>query len=185
MTPSKPGMRGAVLFEIAVLVGLGAASRLFPHLPNMTAIGAVALRARSRFGIPGLGIPIISMLASDLFIGFYNWRLLLTVYASFALIGMLGALIPQNTSIRRIGAVSVLGSTLFFLITNTAVWALSAWYPHTAQGLLMCYVAGLPFFYPMLAGDIVFSCMLFRLSARVSMPRWTQNEELALMRSHF
>ena len=150
--------------EIFGLILIGAVSRLVPHIPNMTAIGAVALKGRARFGGRGLLIPLASMTLSDAMIGFYNWKLLLSVYTSFALVGLLGAFL-QRTSIIRILTISCGGSSIFFLITNAAVWATSTWYPHTPQGLLACFIAGLPFFYPMLAGDIVFSLILFRFGS--------------------
>ena len=150
--------------EIIGLIALGAVSRLVPHLPNMTAIGAVALKGRARFGGRGLLIPLASMALSDALIGFYNWKLLLSVYASFALVSLCGALL-QRTSIVRILTISCGGSSIFFLITNAAVWATSTWYPYTPQGLLACFIAGLPFFYPMLAGDIIFSLILFRFGS--------------------
>lgn len=172
------------LFKIVGLIALGVISRLIPHPPNMTAIGAIALKSREHFGIFGLVIPLTSMVLADAIIGFYDWKLLLSVYASFALFGMLGVILKTSRSIGTITGTAAIGSTLFFVITNTVVWALSSWYPHTAQGLLMCYMAGLPFFYPMLAGDVVSSLALFSLGTRVSIPRWTQNEERAPMRLH-
>ena len=50
-----------------------------------------------------------------------------------------------------------------FLITNSVVWALSTWYPHTAGGLLACLAAGLPFYRYMLAGDIVAGIAMYKL----------------------
>jgi hypothetical protein len=34
-------------------------------------------------------------------------------------------------------------------------------YPHTAEGLSACYVAGLPFFKNTIAGDLVYSAVMF------------------------
>ncbi len=153
-------MRSRIIEAIGLIL-LGAASRLIPHQPNTTAIGAVALKSRARFGRIGVAIPLTSMLLTDALIGFYNWKLLLSVYASFAVISMLGAFLTR-ASAPRIIAFSSLGSLLFFFITNTVVWAASSWYPHDIFGLLACYAAGLPFLYPMLAGDILFSLALFK-----------------------
>ncbi|MBI5456631.1 hypothetical protein HY969_02725 [Candidatus Kaiserbacteria bacterium] len=146
--------------EIALLVFLAAGSRLVPHLPNMTAVGAVALKARARYGPMGLGIPVLGMLLSDIALGFYDLRLLTSVYASFALSGSLGVFL-KNISLPRLALIPAIGSTIFFLSTNTAVWALSAWYPHTLSGLLACLVAGLPFYCYMLAGDTLFTSFVF------------------------
>lgn len=148
--------------HIAGLIALSIGSRLLPHPPNMTAIGAVSLKSRERFGPRGLLIPIVGMLVADAIIGFYEWRLLLSVYASLLLFGMLGGTLRRNGSAGAIIGASALGSTLFFFITNTFVWALSYWYPHTPAGLLACLSAGLPFFISMAIGDLAFSLALFK-----------------------
>lgn len=155
----------ARLAEAAALVGIAALSRILPHLPNATLISPVALYARSRFGPIGILIPFLGLFATDLIIGLYDVRLLASVYASFALVFLLGRFLTHESSIVRITSASVLGTTLFFLITNTAVWALSSWYPHTLTGLLACLAAGLPFYGYMLLGDCVGTLALFKAPA--------------------
>ncbi|MEK7509116.1 MAG: DUF6580 family putative transport protein [Patescibacteria group bacterium] len=177
LTSRSNGMRRETIIEIGGLIALGVMSRLLPHLPNMTAMSAIALKARTRFGPLGLAVPLVSMLLSDAVIGFYNWKLLLSVYASFAIVGMLGVFLKRSQSVVAIAMVATVGSIIFFLVTNAAVWALSSWYPHTPAGLLACYAAGLLFLFPMLCGDMLFSFVLFRSghafsSARASIDAW-------------
>jgi hypothetical protein len=50
---------------------------------------------------------------------------------------------------------------LFFILTNLGVWALTPLYPKTLSGLSECYVAALPFFRNTLAGDLLYSGLLF------------------------
>ncbi|MEK7155830.1 MAG: DUF6580 family putative transport protein [Patescibacteria group bacterium] len=150
------------LAEATALISAVALSRLIPHLPNATLVSPVALYARSRFGPIGIMIPFLGLFATDLILGLYNVRLLASVYASFALVFLLGRFLTHESSIIRITSASVFGTTLFFLITNTAVWALSAWYPHTLTGLLACLAAGLPFYGYMLLGDCVGTLALFK-----------------------
>lgn len=151
------------ILEVIGLIVLGAGSRLIPHLPNVTAMSAVALKSRARFGIAGIAIPLVSMALADVVLGFYNWKLLASVYASFALIAILGSFLPNSSSVPRIVFVSAAGSTIFFLVTNTVVWALSSWYPHTIGGLLACLAAGLPFYRYMLVGDILTVVAMYKL----------------------
>lgn len=149
--------------QIMSLIALGAGSRLIPHLPNMTAMSAVALKSRAHFGVAGLAIPLFSMVIADTIIGFYDWKLLASVYASFALIAMLGSFLPSSSSVPQIVFISTVGSTIFFLVTNTVVWALSAWYPYTVGGLLACLAAGLPFYRYMLVGDTLAGVAMYKL----------------------
>lgn len=57
----------------------------------------------------------------------------------------------------------LLGSVIFYLLTNFTVWAFGngAVYPLTAQGLLDCYVKGLPFFRNFAVATAGFSLVLF------------------------
>lgn len=141
------------------LIALGAGSRLVPHLPNMTAMSAVSARSFEQFGARGLLIPLSALLLSDAIIGFYDWRLLLSVYLSFGLVSVIVRNLRMNTSV-SVAALS--GSITFFLVTNTIVWATSSWYPPNALGLLAAYGAGLPFLISMALGDVVFAHIFLR-----------------------
>lgn len=51
-------------------------------------------------------------------------------------------------------------ATAFFLVTNFAVWASKSLYAPTLAGLVDCYIAGLPFYRTMLAGDLCFLSLM-------------------------
>ncbi len=72
----------------------------------------------------------------------------------------------------RIGAASLTASVSFFLISNFAVWMV--WrdmYPKTFNGLMACYVAGLPFFRSTVASDLLFTAAFFGIGYLVSRER--------------
>src|SRR5262249_3823053 len=52
-------------------------------------------------------------------------------------------------------------SLLFFATTNFAVWAFSGMYAHDLHGLVLCYVAALPFLWNTVAGDMLWTALLF------------------------
>jgi hypothetical protein len=87
------------------------------------------------------------------------------VYLSFAAIVGLGLLLRRRRRVASLPAAALAASTLFFLATNFTVWAGGGLYPHTAAGLAACYAAALPFFGPTLAGDFLYSALLFGLFA--------------------
>jgi hypothetical protein len=58
-----------------------------------------------------------------------------------------------------VAAATLVGSSVFFVVTNAACWAL--WYPRTLTGLAVCYVAAIPFFRNTLLGDGLFTAVLF------------------------
>jgi hypothetical protein len=47
-------------------------------------------------------------------------------------------------------------SVFFFLYTNFGWWLVSGMYPHTLDGLIQCYIMGLPFFKNNLIGNLIF-----------------------------
>ena len=176
-----------------LLVALGASSRLLPHAPNFAPIaalalfGAVYLKKRD-----GLWVPLAALAFSDLFIGFYHPLVMASVYGSFVLIGLIGIWLrntprpsgtplPEGNDVSksplgrgtqgvgtrwwpRVFGASLLGSILFFLITNWAVWAFGELYTKDLGGLLMSYTMGLPFFRNTLLGDLFYVAVFFGIA---------------------
>jgi len=131
--------------------------RLFPHTPNYAAIGALAIFSGSAFRKSWLALlPLTTVFISDLLIGFYEPWLMATVYVSYAAMFLLGSKMNRK-SIKSLVIRSSLGSILFFITTNFAVWAFASWYPHTPAGLLDSYLMGLPFYRNTFVSDLVFT----------------------------
>ena len=153
---------------LCTMVVAGALVRLLPHPPNFTPIGAMALFAGTQFGRLrfALALPVGALLLSDLlYEALFGWGIhvgMVFVYPSFAAIVLLGRTLRRRRhSIPAIGAAALTGSVFFFLTTNLGVWLLGSLYPADTAGLLACYVAALPFFGPMAAGDLVYCGVLF------------------------
>jgi hypothetical protein len=164
----------------AALILLAALSRLLPHPPNFTPIGAMALFGAAYFNRRwlALAIPFGALFLSDLLINnilyreFYpqfTWFTSGWIYGAFALVMLLGlAVLRRRVSAPRLLAGSLGASLLFYLVTNFAVWAQGGMYPPTWEGLMLCYAAGLPFLGNTLAGDLFFTGVLFGTYAWVS-----------------
>jgi hypothetical protein len=141
---------------------LGAAfSRLIPHPWNFTAIGAMALFGGAYFPSKKLSmiVPLAALLLSDLVLGFHETMLF--VYLGFALVVMLGWTLTEQKSVTRIATLSLVSSSLFFLVSNFGVWAMGTGYAANIHGLVECYVAGIPFFDNQIYGDLFFSGVMF------------------------
>lgn len=158
----------ARLWLITGLVFGAALLRLVPHPPNFTPLGALALFAGARYGRKSLAIllPIAAMLLSDsilqLTTGWGFHATLPVVYLALVLTVPVGFLIRRKgLGTGTIIGGSLIASTIFFVLTNAAVWATSAMYPLTLSGLVTCYVAAIPFFGNTIAGDLLFSGVLF------------------------
>ena len=150
-----------------LLVLLGAFSRLLPHPPNFVAMGAIGLFAGAR--LPrrwAWSVPIAAMLFSDLVLDLPTGRKAITlvrlaVYGSFALMVIAGRRFAGNARAGRLAALSAGGAVFFFLATNFAEWTVSGAYPPTPGGLAICYAAAIPFFQNQLAGDGLYTVVLF------------------------
>jgi hypothetical protein len=80
------------------------------------------------------------------------------VYASFALNVLIARWLRSRRTVAAIAAITLVGAVQFFVTTNFATWVV--FYPHTAEGLLECYVAAVPYFRNTLLGDAVFVTLL-------------------------
>jgi hypothetical protein len=145
-----------------ILIGLAVSFRLLPHPWNFTPIAAVALFSGVYLGKRyALFVPLLAMFLSDIFLGFYDLKLMLAVYGSFALVGLIGLAIRRRKNPATVLGGSLAASTLFFLITNFAVWQFSFWYEKSLSGLFQCYALALPFFRSALLGDLFYTGVLF------------------------
>ena len=158
---------------LAGIILAAAFTRLIPHPPNATAIGAIALFGGAYFNKKSLAfaVPLIAMFLSDLIIGFHPG--MYAVYLSFALIVMIGMTLKNKKKVVNIFLASVSASVLFFVVTNFALWLTGILYPKTIAGLAECFVAAIPFFHYTLFGDLFFVGVLFGLFefAKVKFPQ--------------
>jgi hypothetical protein len=158
---------------LAGLIVLAALSRLLPHPPNFAPITALAVFGAIRYADRRAAVltPLAALLVSDLVREvLYRYGLvpewgiyrgMWVVYGTTALIALMGRLACGTRSPGLIAGTTLAGSCLFFLLTNFAVWARGTTYPHTAEGLVACYTAALPFFRNALLGDAFFATALF------------------------
>ena len=146
---------------VAGVILFAAIMRLVPHYPNFTPVAAIALFGGAHISKKWLSfmIPMAALFISDLFIGFHGF--MLPVYISFILVVLLGNLLRNNVKVHTVAGASLAASTLFFLITNFAVWVSTPYYPGGFAGLMASYTAGLPFYYSGLLGDLFYSTVFF------------------------
>lgn len=139
--------------------------RLLPHLPNFAPIAAMALFGGTYLNKKyALIVPLAALLIGDIFIGFYNPWIMLSVYGSFLLIGLIGLWLKNHKTAPNVIGASIFSSMLFFLITNFVVWQVPhSMYTHNLHGLLQSYIMGLPFFRNTLMGDLFYVGAMFGL----------------------
>jgi hypothetical protein len=149
-------------YLVVTLIVAGALMRLVPHWPNFTPIAAIALFGGTFLKRKDLAflVPVAAMLLSDLLIGFHST--MLPVYISFIAIVGIGLMLQRKLSVINTLGASLAASVLFYLVTNFAVWSSGFMpYPQNIAGLMESYIAGIPFFFNGLMGDLFYTSVLF------------------------
>lgn len=151
------------IFLAIILIIFGVSLRLFPHPPNFAPIAAIAIFSGAYLGNRKCYflIPLTAMFVSDLFIGFPEFWVSLSVYSSFAFIWLIGKWYVKNKGVFNLIGASLLSSVTFFLITNFVVWAATPWYNKNIKGLSECFFMALPFFRNTILGDFFFVGIIF------------------------
>jgi hypothetical protein len=147
--------------ELFVFTCIGILSRLAPHVPNLTAVGAISLFMGSTYGVKkSLVVLFATMLIADSVKGLHP--VMWATYGSLAMSVFIGKYIVSKKNVGWIIGGTLASSILFFVITNFAVWlAPSGMYEKTASGLMQCYIMAIPFFRNSLIGDLMYSVIFF------------------------
>ena len=154
------------------MIALAALSRLLPHPLNFSPVEAMALFGGAYFAARGwaVAVPLLAMLASDLILGatvggmYWDYMTGLSfwsVYACIALSSVLGFGLRGRVGTGRVLGYSLVGSVLFFVVTNFFTWYGGTLYPQTFEGLTACYIAAIPFFQNTVAGTLFYAALLF------------------------
>jgi hypothetical protein len=144
-----------------LLVVAVAVARLFPHPFNFTPIGAFALFSGAyitdkRFIL----LPLAALLIGDLLTGFYSVVVMTYVYLGFAGAAAMGRLLlsGKRTPIRFVAGV-LSGAIVFYLVSNIGMWRIA--YPLDLNGLVTCWIDGLPFLLRTITGDFFYAVVIF------------------------
>jgi hypothetical protein len=136
--------------------------RLIPHAPNLVPMTALAVffgyTIRSKWGV--LLAPL-AVILTDFSLGFYEWQVMIAVYGSYTLIALLSMSIRAGKNPVRMVLSTGAGSLIFFVLTNGAVWAFSAWYAKSPAGLLSAYMNGLPFLRNSFLADLGYGALFY------------------------
>src|SRR5690348_3337714 len=114
-----------------ILMILGIATRLIPHLSQFTAILAVAFFAGLYLrGWQAIVVPLGLMIVSDLIIGFHDTMVF--TWGSMVVISCLGLWLQKRKNFVTVLGGSIASAVIFFIITNFGAYL--SLYPHTTDG---------------------------------------------------
>ncbi len=144
--------------DVVWVIGLLVISRVIPHWPNVTALGATAIFAPRWLNQSKLSlmVPLLALLISDLIIGFHP-----TMEYTYSAIFLVSILSWRSKSESLDNASEIvkwgLGSSfIFFLVTNFGAWLMLDIYQKNIFGLILSYWNGIPFFFYDFVGTILY-----------------------------
>ena len=147
-------------------------------LSNFAPLAAIALCSAAYFPKKyKFSVPLITLFISDAVINFrYGAPLLdpqiLVRYFALAVVGGLGVLLQYRASLKTLLPASIVGSTIFYAMTNASSWLSDPGYAKNLGGLIQALTVGLPqysatpswmFFRNSLISDLLFT-LLFVIS---------------------
>ena len=152
------------MLAIILVVG-GILSRLIPHAWNFNPVIAVALFGGVYLSRKqALIVPVLLMAVSDIFLGFHNTMPF--TWGAMLLVVLLGFWVKKHISVTRVLGGSIIGATIFFVVTNFGAWL--AMYPKTLEGLISCYTFAIPFYRNSVISALIYSVVLFSTYELVS-----------------
>ncbi|RJO59040.1 hypothetical protein C4546_04405 [Candidatus Parcubacteria bacterium] len=145
-----------------ILIAFAVAARFLPHPANFAPVAAVAMFSGVYLGKrASIVVPVLAMMASDIFLGLHN--LIFFTWGCMILSGLIGRVVRKKKNVYTIAGGILLGSVIFFLVTNAAVWFFNhgEFYAFNFSGLILAYEYGLPFFRNTVLGDLFYTGVFF------------------------
>lgn len=183
-----------LLLVVAVLYRLvtGYAGDSLTWLPNFAPVAAIALCGS--IYLPkrlALALPLSILFLSDLLLNAHFGASLLSVemlprYAVLLAIALGAGSLRANPGLARILGASLIGSVLFYVVTNTGSWFANPAYAKTAEGWIQALWTGVPgyaptwtFFRNSLVSDLLFSALFVACFSLGSLRQPARNQALA------
>jgi hypothetical protein len=147
MIPALILILAAVAYRVAagLLIHSGAT-----WLSNFAPLAAIALCGTAYFPTKfKFTVPLGALFISDLFLNYvYAAPLIqshmLSRYIALAVVGLLGFALQNRASVKTLLPASIVGSTIFYLITNSFSWLSDPGYVKNFGGLIQALTVGLP-----------------------------------------
>ena len=182
----------AVLLVIAAVAYRIAAGLLIQSgttwLSNFAPFAAIALCSAAYFPTKlKFSLPLVALFVSDVILNSYYGAplftpLMLCRYLALAVVGCLGLALQNRASFKTLLPASLIGSAMFYVITNAFAWLSDPGYVKNFGGLIQALTVGLPqysatpswmFFRNSLLSDLFFTllfvfCLSFDRGAECS-----------------
>jgi len=173
----NPRQNLADVLVFALLIAIGVAGRWGQPAWEFTPTAAVAMFAGWYFSRPAVAllVPLAILAISDLILPAYDSvPVMILTYAALTLPVWFGRLQrgerARTIQTARWALFSLLPASIFYLVTNFAVWAFQSDYEKSLTGLAQCYAAAIPFYRWMIAGDVFYLAVMLGCLALANIP---------------
>jgi hypothetical protein len=148
MIPALILILSAVAYRIAAGLLIHSGNALW--LSNFAPMAAIALCGAAYFPAKfKFAVPLGALFVSDLILNYVYAAPLVQAqmlghYLGLVLVGFLGLSIQNHASLKTLLPASLLGSTMFYVITNAFSWLSDPGYAKNFAGLIQALTVGLP-----------------------------------------
>jgi len=148
-----------------LVISLATVMHLLPHPFGVSTVGALALYAGAFGRRPAASlVPLVPLALGLLLTGLYEPIILAAVGLGFVLATFAGrGFLARKRGLGRYGGAVVTGAAIFYLVSNLAVWVV--YYPRNLDGLVACFVNGLPYLGQSMLADAAYCFVLFGFHA--------------------
>ena len=178
------------LLVFFLLIAIGVTGRWGEPTWCFTPVAAAALFAGLYFSRVAIAllVPVAILAITDLALPAHsNLPVLIATYVIMTVPVFLGRLQRGEQSRLRAAAkwalFGLVPATLFYIVTNFAVWAFQRDYEKSLAGLIQCYWAAVPFYRWMLAGDVFYLALFLGCWAIAGAPRQVARRAYEVVRS--
>lgn len=172
-------MKNSINLRFGVLVAIILVATSFrflaviaPTLSNFSPVGTIALfggayftKKQWAFIVPFAALWLSNLVLNNVF--YKQWYPTFSfgfdagTFFSFALVVAVGIVCLKKVNVTNLLAANLLGTVVFFLVSNFLVWTGGKMYPQTFDGLVTCFTMGLPFLKNTLMSNLLFSALMF------------------------
>ncbi len=154
------------LTVFTLLLAIGVVGRWCAPAWNFTPLAAVTVLGGYYFRnmLPAVLLPVGVLTISNTLLPTYpHWQVHAAVYGVMLVplaLGRSARAARGSQAAKQFALCGFVPATLFFVVTNFAVWAFTPYYAKTLAGLANCYWMAVPFYRWMLFGDLFYLSVL-------------------------
>jgi len=162
-----------ILFAVLLLIISRSLSFIPNFTPTISLIVFISIMFRNQYILAF--IIVLSQVISDYFLGYYSSMLF--VYVSYVLIAIASMYILKELNFMRTIGTSFISVLIFYLVSNYGVWQMMDLYQYNLNGLIQCYIAGVPFLKYSLISTLLYSTTIYILF-RVTLSKYSDTERV-------